>query len=162
LRRSAWAQLGTRPSQVSIISPSVSPYLFFQLITANSLRKNSITAAGARALGPLCPDKLAIDLDTPLGRIFADELNKARLIRQFGSTPLKRFRLYVCGFGGAFVCFRVLDRSDSCVDPLTSRMQRSARRLLPGRWSAAGLRRCGDHGSAATLSRRQRMQPPQR
>jgi hypothetical protein len=50
-----------------------------------------------------------VDLDFlgPLDEAFAGERNRTRLIRQFGATPLKRFRLFVCGFGGAlgFLCF---------------------------------------------------------
>jgi hypothetical protein len=72
-----------------------------RLLRAYRLRCNNLTPAGAAALGPLCPDNLVVGLDDPLDRILADERNKARLIRQFGSTPLQRFRLYLCGFGGA-------------------------------------------------------------
>jgi hypothetical protein len=68
-----------------------------------SLQGNDITTAGAQALGTLCPDSIKVVLDEggPLNRAFAEERNKAKLIRQFGATPLKRYRLYVCGFGGA-------------------------------------------------------------
>jgi hypothetical protein len=70
---------------------------FFCSLEAN----NSITVAGAKALGSMCSDSITVSFgDGSLDRVFADDRAKAGLIRQFGATPLKRFRLYVCGFGG--------------------------------------------------------------
>jgi hypothetical protein len=68
---------------------------FFSFVTC-SLELNKITATGANALGSLS-SSIAVDLGS---RVLSNERNKARLIRQFGATPLKRFRLYICGFGG--------------------------------------------------------------
>jgi hypothetical protein len=92
----------------------------------HSLRNNNIGDEGAKALGTACRDELTVYLDANPSQVFEAQRNKTRLIRQFGATPLNRFRLYLCGFGGLFVlvgfvrlnvcirvffCFRVLRRS---------------------------------------------------
>jgi hypothetical protein len=64
---------------------------------------NNIGAEGAKALGTACRDELTVTLDNHLEQVLEAQRNKTRLIRQFGATPLNRFRLYLCGFGGLFV-----------------------------------------------------------
>jgi hypothetical protein len=80
-------------------------FLSLTVFVCNRLLGNSFTTEGARSLGSLCPDAMAVSLGGAWDKVFAEERNKAGLIRQFGAAPVTRFRLYMCGFGGACSVF---------------------------------------------------------
>jgi hypothetical protein len=112
---------------------------------SHSLYYNNIGAEGAKALGTACRDELTVYLDGNLHQVCEAQRNKTRLIRQFGATPLNRFRLYLCGFGGLFVL--AWGCSPECVHScffLTSiyGFQPWARQRLASRWSEGPWQRC--------------------
>lgn len=75
-----------------------------------SLLGNDIGLEGAKALGIRCRPELQVFLNDNLKDVFSAHRNKADLMKKFGSLPLKRFRLYLCGFAGKIFLFKVVLR----------------------------------------------------
>jgi hypothetical protein len=85
------------------------------MCVCNSLYSNDFDYEGAKALGTACRDELKVSLSHVLAANFEMHRNRTRLIRQFGATPLNRFRLYLCGFGGVCVCVCFCDLVPVCI-----------------------------------------------